>query len=69
METANEFIAKFISHLELRKKSLASVPCSALIADALPVQVQAMTRIHNQVCPSSLCNDVDRAIIGASLGG
>jgi hypothetical protein len=68
METANELIARFISSLEHRQKSMAA-PCQALVSDALPPQARVMTLIRNELCPAERCTDVDRAIIGASLGG
>lgn len=70
METANEFISRFITSLELREKAMgAPGHCQALVSDVLPAQTRIMTTIRDQICPNSRCNDVDRAIIGASLGG
>ena len=70
METANEFIARFITSLEHRQQSMAAPGrCPGYVSDALPPQTRIMTTIRNEICPNDRCNDVDRAIIGASLGG
>lgn len=79
METANEFITNFLSSLDRRQSRARArgsrtggallVPCPALVSDVLPPQARLMTTIRNEICPSSRCSDVDRAIIGASLGG
>lgn len=36
---------------------------------ALTVKNVAVNHLLDKVCPSYRCNDVDRAILGASLGG
>ena len=68
METANEFIVRFIDGLEDRKRSAQGV-CLALTNDAPTPQARMMSVIRNELCPSDRCNDVDRAILGASVGG
>jgi hypothetical protein len=72
METANDLIARFITTLDLRQRPMATAStgnCQALISDALPPQARVMATIRNEICPNERCSDVDRAIIGASLGG
>lgn len=70
METANEFIARFMTSLESRQRSTTTPGrCQAPISDVLPSQTRAMVTIRDELCPDSRCSDVDRAIIGASLGG
>lgn len=70
MQTANEFIARFITTLERRERSTAaSAECLALVSDVLPPQTRVMASMAKEICPNKRCSDVDRAIIGASLGG
>lgn len=45
------------------------VVCVSQMADALPAHHAVLRRIERDLCPRSRCNDVDRAILGASLGG
>ena len=68
METANELNIRFITSLENRQPTMAA-PCQALVSDALPPQARVMNTIRTEICPNERCSDVDRAIIGASLGG
>lgn len=80
METANEFIANFLRSLDRRNSapnvrrgsSLTAAPrgCQEpLVSDVPPPQTRLMMVIRNELCPVGRCSDVDRAIIGASLGG
>jgi hypothetical protein len=73
MKTANEFIARFLTNLEERQSDSGRGACSgrfrAPISDVLPAQVRVMANIGKEMCPNGRCSDVDRAIIGASLGG
>lgn len=70
METANEFIARFMTTLESRHRSTAAPAyCQALVSDVLPAQTRIMVTIRDEICPEKRCSDVDRAILGASLGG
>ncbi len=45
-------------------------PCSSsILFDAVPFQHPVLRVLESDLCPKSRCNDVDRAIMGASLGG
>ena len=79
METANEFIANFLSSLDRRNsapnvRGRSSVTAlrvcqEPLVSDVPPPQTRLMMVIRNELCPVGRCSDVDGAIIGASLGG
>ena len=65
MESANEFITRFMWDLEARQE------CGdqELVSDALPPEARVLSVLRTEICPHEACSDVDRAIIGASLGG
>ncbi len=70
MEIAKDVVVRFMPNNERRKQSMAaSGNCPALVSDALPPQARVISTIRNELCPDSRCNDVDRAILGASIGG
>lgn len=70
MEIANDVVVRFMPNHERRKHSMAAPGnCAALVSDALPPQTRIMSTIRNELCPDSRCSDVDRAILGASIGG
>ena len=68
MKTANDLIASFVLNREIPQQAISG-HCQGLVSDAFPPVTRMMTVIREELCPSHLCNDVDRAIIGASLGG
>jgi hypothetical protein len=68
METADEFIASFLNRLE-RRKARARACQALLVSDVPPPQTRLMLTMRRELCPVDRCNDVDRAILGASLGG
>lgn len=66
MESADEFISRFMWDLETRRE------CDErkdLVSDALPPEARVVSVLRSEICPNEACSDVDRAIIGASLGG
>lgn len=65
MQSSDEFIARFMWDLDARR----GCEKKDLVSDALPPQARVMSILRAEICPSEICDDVDRAIIGASLGG
>ncbi len=51
--------------LETRHES----DCKSVVSDALPPETRVLSILRSEICPGEACSDVDRAIIGASLGG
>ncbi len=65
MDSANDFIARVMWDLEARQ----DCECHELVSDALPPETRVLAALRSEICPHEECSDVDRAIIGASLGG
>lgn len=65
MRNADDFIAGFMWDLETRHES----DCKSVLSDALPPETRVLSILRSEICPGEACSDVDRAIIGASLGG
>lgn len=43
--------------------------CPSHMFDAVPVHQAVLRVLERELCPAPRCSDVDRAIMGASLGG